>query len=170
MVGDEKKANDLRLAVYIAMHSSIRSVDHLTELLKDLGKGSSLENLRMHRTKCSKLIANVISPALLTDLVADVGSGAFSLILDESTDISTTKYLAIMIKYYSQKDNVMKTDFLGLLEVYRATASALFGAVCEYLTQIGLNYKNAIGLGSDGGSNLCGQHNSVYALFKAEVR
>lgn len=107
---------------------------------------------------------------MLTGLVADVGDSGFSLILDESTDVSTTKYLAITIRYYSKNDNKIKTDFLGLLEVYRATSDALFGAVVEYLKAIGLDYKKQlIGIGSDGGSNLCGQHHSVYALFKAEV-
>ena len=75
----------------------------------------------MHRTKCSKLIANVIAPAMLTNLVN--GDSGYSLIIDESTDISTTRFLALMIKYYSKSGNKMKTEFLVFLEVYRATAA-----------------------------------------------
>lgn len=33
---------DIKLAIYIAMHSSIKSLDHLGEILTDLGKGSGL--------------------------------------------------------------------------------------------------------------------------------
>ncbi|XP_077261215.1 uncharacterized protein LOC143896920 [Temnothorax americanus] len=55
----EKKIVDIKLALYITMHSSIRSVDHLGELLSILGKGSNLENLRLHRTKCSNMIKHI---------------------------------------------------------------------------------------------------------------
>ena len=164
------KAIDLQLAMYIAMHSAIRSIDHLSEILKAVGKGSNLERLKIHRTKCSKLITNVIAPAMLTDLVSDIGAEGYSLIIDESTDVSIMKYLAILVRYHSRSKEEIATEFLGLLEVYRATADALHTSVKEYLTTIGLNYLNLIGIGSDGGLNLCGPYNSVYAYFKAEVR
>lgn len=73
VVGNETKLAELKIASYIATHSAVRSVDHLGELLVDLGNKSSLENLRMHRTKGSKLIEQVISPVILTELVTDVG-------------------------------------------------------------------------------------------------
>jgi len=52
----EKKIMDIKLTTYITMHSSVRSIDHLGELLLTLGKGSILENLQLHRTKCSSII------------------------------------------------------------------------------------------------------------------
>jgi antirestriction protein len=67
----EQKETDMNLAVYIAYHRCIRSVDDLDEILRKIGtsKGSRLENLRLHRTKCSMLIKNVIAPALLKEIV-----------------------------------------------------------------------------------------------------
>jgi hypothetical protein len=61
----------MNLAVYIAYHRCIRNVDDLDEILRKIGttKGSRLENLRLHRTKCSMLIKNVIAPALLKEIV-----------------------------------------------------------------------------------------------------
>ena len=41
-VSYEDKMRDIKLAIYIAMHSSIKSIDHLGEILTDLGKGSGL--------------------------------------------------------------------------------------------------------------------------------
>jgi len=109
--------------VYVATHSNVNSIDHLGELLSVLGKGSTLENLKIHRTKCSKLIRNVIPPALLTQLINDVGSEGFSLIVDESTDcrFSVVKYMAICIRYFSAKQEKIVTDFLEIIEVERAT-------------------------------------------------
>ncbi|KAE8740759.1 hypothetical protein FOCC_FOCC013727 [Frankliniella occidentalis] len=170
VVHNEEKRVDLKLAMFIAVHSNIRSMDHLCELLKNLGKDSKLERLRLHRTKCSMLIKNVLSPALLTDLVADLNtSGAYSLIIDESTDVTVVKYLAVMVKYFSHRDASMKTEFLGILKVYRATAEALTGALKEYANTLGLNLRqHLVGLGSDGASALIGKHNSVYSRLKAE--
>ncbi|KAK3909738.1 Zinc finger protein 862 [Frankliniella fusca] len=170
VVGDEQKVIDIKLAVYIVVHSALKSIDHLTELLKIVGKGSRLERLRLHRTKCSKLIVNVVAPAMLTALVEDLSDSVFSLIVDESTDISTTKFLATMIKYYSKTDNVLKTEFLGLIGVYRATADALWSSLKEHLTGLGINYqKQCKGLGTDGASTLCGGTHSVFTLMKAEI-
>ncbi|KAK3923513.1 Protein gamma response 1 [Frankliniella fusca] len=49
----------MKLAVYVACHSAIRSVGDLCDILRKLGKGSNLENLKLHCTKCGKLITTV---------------------------------------------------------------------------------------------------------------
>ncbi|KAK3918357.1 Zinc finger protein 862, partial [Frankliniella fusca] len=168
VIHNEEKCTDLRLAMYIATHTSIRSVDHLTDLLKVIGKGTALERLRLHRTKCSKLIKNVIAPGLLASLVEDINNtGAYSLIIDESTDISVVKLMAIMVKFFSKTANEMTTEFLGVVEVYRATAEALFESLKEYLNKLQLPIQNIVGVGSDGASSFIGKHNSVFTRLKA---
>lgn len=96
----DAKTTDLRLAMFTAIHSTVKSIDHLSELLQVLGKGTRLEKIRLHRTKCSKLIANVLAPAQLDDLVEDVRSckSAYSLIVDEGTDQSMNKFLGACIR------------------------------------------------------------------------
>lgn len=107
------------------MHSSIRSVNHLGEVLSTVGKSSNLETLRLHRTKCSNLIKYVIAPVFLNDLIKAVGKKGYSIIIDESTDVSVTKYLCMCVKYFDTTENRMLTDFFGLLEIERATANDL---------------------------------------------
>ncbi|KAK3911388.1 Zinc finger MYM-type protein 1 [Frankliniella fusca] len=77
--------------------------------------------------------------------------------------------MAVMIKYHSVTSNEIVTDFLGFIEVYRATAEAFFLSLTEFLGKVGLDYKKEIGLGTDGASNLCGKHNSVYSRFRDET-
>ena len=158
---------DLKLAVHITCHSTIRTVDHLGEVLKKLGKDvSTLANLRLHRTKCGKLISAVIAPAMLQEIIDDIGDGFYSCIVDESTDTTATKYLAIMVKYYSFKKKEMIVDFLGLVETPRATAQALYDVFIEFMAKIGLILNRMLALGTDGGLNLCGSHNSLFAYLK----
>ena len=44
----EVKIFEIRYAVGIACHSSIRSVDHYTEIISDATKGHALEDVKMH--------------------------------------------------------------------------------------------------------------------------
>lgn len=158
------------MAIYTAAHSAVRSIDHLGELLTVLGEGSQLEKIRIHRTKCSKLIKNVISPAMLTELVSDIGDQGFSLIVDESTDVSVIKYLAFCVRYFSMKHKRIVNDFLGMVEVEKATGIILCNSTLEYLASIGLNYKNVIGIASDGAANMIGIENGFFKFFKDKVR
>lgn len=88
---------ELKLATYITMHSSICSIDHLGVLLSVLGKGSILENVQLHRTKCSGLIKHVIAPILLDNLVNAIGQKGYSIIIDESTDVSVQSICACVL-------------------------------------------------------------------------
>lgn len=162
----KEKTAVLKIAAYIACHSAVRSVNHLCEIMKELGKGSSLENFRMHRTKCGNLMKHVIAISMLRELVEDVADMPYSLIVDESTDVSTFKYLCLCIKYFSKCQKQIVTDYLGIIAVISATADDLYASVKQFLDGIGLNMTNMVGIGTDGGSNLCGKNHSLYTLLR----
>ncbi|KAK3917883.1 Zinc finger MYM-type protein 1, partial [Frankliniella fusca] len=162
----EDKVSDLKLAAMVACHCSLKSVDHLTELTRDLGKGSTLEHVRLHRTKCTKLVERVIAPSLLEKIVGDIGDGFYSIICDESTDIATKKQLALCVRYYDQSEDAIVTHYLSMIETPRATAVLLYAAFKEFMAKIGLPLTKLLGLGTDGGQNLCGVNESLYALLK----
>lgn len=121
----KEKDVDLKLSYYIAMHSAIRSVDHLWELLKTLSKEgnniSPLNKLKLHRTKCACIIKKVIGPSLLENLIDDITKTTkLSVIVDESTDISTVKYLCVCVKYFSF---VTEFIFLYRYRIFRSYIS-----------------------------------------------
>lgn len=71
----------------------------------------------MHRTKCTAMINSVLAPYFIKRLVSDIGDSKYSLLLDESTDLSVSKYLGIVVRYFCEvKRNVMAT-YLGLVEL-----------------------------------------------------
>ncbi|CAI6357873.1 unnamed protein product [Macrosiphum euphorbiae] len=165
-ISNEQKIIDLKLAVYVSTHTSIMSVDHLGEILKVLGKGTALANLKLHRTKCSSLIQNVIAPTLLEELVQDIGTNYYSLIIDESTDVSVFKYLCLCIKYFSSKTESKIIKYLGIIEVVNCSADSLYDCICNYMQVIGLNLSKLIGIGTDGANNLCGKYHSLFTNLK----
>lgn len=89
----------MKLAAHVACHSSTSTVDHLGSVVEEISK----KGISLHRTKCTALINSVIGPVVHEDLLEDVGSGPYSLIVDESTDVTTKKQLCIVIRYYSKK-------------------------------------------------------------------
>ncbi|KYN15665.1 hypothetical protein ALC57_12168 [Trachymyrmex cornetzi] len=160
---------EIKLCMHVAAHNSIKSVDHLTDLLKECGKGSDLEKLRLHRTKTSMIILKVISPAILKEIIEDIGEEPFSIILDESTDVSVVKYMAYCVRYFNKRLNIFVVDFLGFSEIYEATAENFYEYFKAFMSEVGLNYENMIGLGTNGASSLCGKNYSLYTLLKQEI-
>ena len=57
---DKISRTEIRLALHVACHSAIRSVDHLSEItnyaIASTSTAARQEGLRLHRTKCSALI------------------------------------------------------------------------------------------------------------------
>lgn len=89
------------LSLYIAEHSSVLPIDHLSELCKRaLSNSKGVQNMKLHRTKCGEIIQNVLSPHFISAIKTDIGDSKYSLIIDESTDISVQKYLGMVIRYF----------------------------------------------------------------------
>ena len=159
-----RKEAELKLAVHVACHSSFKTMDHLGEVVKEIaGSSQPLGSIKMHRTKCTKLINQVVAPALAEELKKDAYGKAFSLIIDESTDVSVDKNLAIVIRYYSVKRERIHDEFLAMVTVIQTTGEALFEAISSVMNTFGLDYSNLDGLGTDGASSMVGEWNSLWS-------
>ncbi len=67
---------EARLALYIAEHSSIYTVDHLTEVVKRLCEYDTkcpTNAIQLKRTKCTGIIKNVWYPYFNKRLIQDIG-------------------------------------------------------------------------------------------------
>ncbi|XP_071485289.1 zinc finger protein 862-like [Diadema setosum] len=163
---DAVKAAELHLAVTTCCHSPLSSIDHLSETIKKYAAGSTLESISIHRTKCTKLVTQVIAPTIKEQVKEDMSEKAFSLIIDESTDVSSTRVLAILARYFSEEKMEILTVLLGFQEICEATGEQLFKALQTVLDEYNLNLSRCVGLATDGASNMTGEHNSVWSRVK----
>ncbi|XP_026119257.1 protein NLRC3-like [Carassius auratus] len=122
----------------------------------------------MHRTKCTEMINGVLAPYFLKKLVADVGDQRFSLLLDESTDISVSKYLGVVIRYFSDTKQTIVSTFLGLVELEGGDARSIARAVVAFLEKCGLKKEKLLGIGTDNASVMTGINNGVHKFLKEE--
>jgi hypothetical protein len=151
-------------------HCAIRTVDHVSEIMIAHWHGSTLEHMKLHRSKCACLIKNIISPALKTDLIDDFQNKKYAIILDESTDISTQKHWCMFVRSSSDNKNEIVTGFIGLIPVQEATGEKIFNLIDEKIKRCGQSLANCIGFATDGASNifgcndLCGLCQKLYLL------
>lgn len=89
------------LICFIAEHNlPFLIADHLTDLCKTIFPDSAIaQGLHMKRTKCTDIVTKV-GGVISEDLVSDLRQHKFSLIIDESTDVSATKCLTLIVKFY----------------------------------------------------------------------
>lgn len=113
------------------MHSTINSVDHLSNLNK-----TKLLDISLHRTKCVNIIKNLIGPHFLKDLLNDIHGGNYSLIIDESTDVTTQKMLGLVISYCSTSMKKIVCTFLALVHIEDGTAKTIVVAIKKVLQNV----------------------------------
>ena len=164
------KEADIHLALSICCHTSVSTIDHLGEIIALYSKGSCLEGLKLHRTKCTQLIQNVISPSFEEEVESALKNKQYSVMVDESTDVSADKHLCVCVQYFSEKENKVIDDYIGIVSVISATGENLFLALKEKLASVGLSLINCIGYSSDGASNVVGEYNSVWSRVKDESK
>ena len=106
------KAAEIELAVTILCHSAIQSVDHFNDFLKKkYGENSTAGNVRLRRSKCAALIKNVVTSAFKKEMINELNCKPYALLIDEFTDVGTTKLLCICVRYVSLKKKEIGTIF-----------------------------------------------------------
>ncbi|KYN14500.1 hypothetical protein ALC57_13294, partial [Trachymyrmex cornetzi] len=165
-ISEKRKIAEMKLATFVAEHCSINSIDHLGFIVMNLdSKFEFLKYIKLHRTKCTSLMKNVIAPCMLADLVNDIGDEFYSAIVDESTAVDTKKLLCIMIRYFSKAKEKVVTSFYRLIEIETADAESLFQVFTNQLKNDNLKLEN-LGIGVDGANVMVGEHNSFSSKLK----
>jgi hypothetical protein len=88
--------------------------------------------------------------AFFNELKEELRGKAFSILIDETTDTSTAKLLAVIVCHWDTRSHKVVDDLLGLVEADSATGEALFNAVEELMKQFDLDAKNCNSFASDG--------------------
>ena len=152
------KHEEFKYACFIANHCAVSAVDHLGEMIADMHNNE----IQLHRTNCTALICNVLAPCFLKEMVDDLNKVAYSAITDESTDISCTKRLCVMVRYFIVSLDKIITTFLGLIDLEGETSDAIVSALLGFLKTCDIDFQRCIGIGTDGCSVMVVNHNSVY--------
>ncbi|XP_044570417.1 uncharacterized protein LOC6493163 isoform X3 [Drosophila ananassae] len=158
------------LCLFIAEHTAIAQIDHLSRLcVHNFGACPSAAKIRLGRTKCTSIINNVLAQHFDEDLTADIGDSNYSLLLDESTDVSVTKLVGVAINYFSVKCGAIVSTFLSLIPIESGDAVSIAEGVRQELVRLKININKMVGIGTDNASVMTGVKRSVYTELKKDV-
>ena len=111
-----------------------------------------------------------ISFVLKTELMTELRNSAFhTLIIDESTDISSQKMLIIYFKYLLETEIVFKTIFGGIVKLSECNSISIVTAVKRFYNENSLDLQKMVMFTSDGASVMLGKNNGVAAILKCEI-
>lgn len=121
------------------------------------------------------LVKNVIALRETEKIVDILQTRKFSILIDESTDISDIKIMCVLVQFLS-KENEIKTQLLDLIALKATDCSAknLFQSFKELLNNKKIPINNIIGMASDNASVMMHYHyigckNSFFSRLQSEV-
>lgn len=93
----------------------------------------------------------------------------FSLLVDESSDKSTIKHLALIARIVNTNYEV-DAKFLTLIPITDGSAKVLYEKTVEYFNEKEIPYKkNMLGFASDGANVMFGGNNSMVTHLKSDI-
>ena len=95
-------------------------------------------------------------------------AGIFSVLMDETTDCSHKKQVAIFVRYLHETKAtcIVEERLLGLVSTTDTTGAALTELLISCLYNNTLNVNDVVGPGYDGGCNMRGASKGVQAIIK----
>ena len=104
--------------------------DHNDEI-KHVTLKNAPENLKLTISNIQKDILNVVPVETINVIIKDLGNALYSILVDESRDISTKEQMAVVLCYVN-KNGLVIEHFLGIEHVGSTTAISLRLQLIKY--------------------------------------
>ncbi|KXZ75922.1 hypothetical protein TcasGA2_TC031710 [Tribolium castaneum] len=160
----------LRNCLMVAAHNiSFRTIDHITSVTKKNFKECEVaKKMALKRTKGEMIVKNVLASVIKDKLKEELHNQRFSVLLDESTDISNKRQLCILVKYLCKSQ--IKTQLLDIKEMGAddGTAKGIYSLFKESLREFNLEGANVFGYCADNASVMMGSKESVKVYLRSE--
>ncbi|XP_065315206.1 52 kDa repressor of the inhibitor of the protein kinase-like [Gordionus sp. m RMFG-2023] len=138
--------------------STLRAIGKPLKIIKETHKGTSLIGQPFGSTIQNEII-DVCNDLILRKVVANINkSPFFSVLADESTDISGIEQMSLSARYlYSENDEVqIKEDFLQFIPIQDMRGECLADTIDVYLKKFKINVNFMRGQGYDGAPAMSG--------------
>ncbi|XP_075665509.1 uncharacterized protein LOC142635194 [Castanea sativa] len=143
--GSSDKGNFLELLQFLGDHN-----ESINEVMQNTWK-----NCKLTHPNIQKDMVNAIAHETSKAIIEDLGNGFFSILVDESCDISVKEQMALVLLYVN-KQGIIIERFLGIVHVASTTTLSLKCAIEGLLCEHNLSLSRLHGQGYDGASNMQG--------------
>ncbi|XP_039122106.1 zinc finger MYM-type protein 1-like [Dioscorea cayenensis subsp. rotundata] len=124
-------------------------------------------NNQMTSSKIQKELANACATKITCAIVDDIGDKYFSLMIDETQDVSVKEQMGVVLRYVSKNGYVIES-FLAMVHVPDTSVISLKNAIDCLFAKHRLSLSRLRGQGYDGASNMRGEFNGLKALVLKE--
>ncbi|XP_014780700.1 uncharacterized protein LOC106876603 [Octopus bimaculoides] len=144
-------APEPKLCSLIAEHNlPVRLMNHLPGLIQTACPYSKMvKGIKCARTKATQIYKNVLGPYYFENLIKQLKECKFSLIVDETTDVSTKKQLVLLARFYDCSTQKIIDSYLILLKAKDCSANGIFSSIKRFFTLYDIPFENLIGFASD---------------------
>lgn len=120
--------------------------------------------MKIKRKKATQLVVDVLASNFKKELICDLKTNLFSLIIDETTDITVQKSLILIVRYWD--DGCIKDRILDLIEISDGLADTIFTAIKNLFDKNEIPYNNILAFAADGAAAMMGALSGVQTKFK----
>ncbi|XP_078495463.1 zinc finger MYM-type protein 1-like [Ciona intestinalis] len=156
----------------LALRGYTEENSNLVQSLKLLGKyNDTVKNWISRKTRfLSAEIQNEILESLALRVLRHEihqvkAARLFSIISDETADVSNKEQVCICIRYVDDKF-IIHESFIGLYETCETSSATLHKLIQSAITSVGLSFNDCRGQSYDGAANMSGHLSGVQARFK----
>ncbi|XP_078181492.1 uncharacterized protein LOC144575272 [Carex rostrata] len=125
------------------------------------------KNRKLTSPDTQKEIVNSAAEETILEILADLDNELFSVLIDESRDVSVKEQMAVVIRFVNKSGSVVER-FLGIVHVPDTAALSLKVALEGLFVKNGLTFSRLRGQGYDGASNMSGEFNGLQKLIMKE--
>ncbi|XP_058783055.1 uncharacterized protein LOC131657706 [Vicia villosa] len=156
-MNSKNKANFLEILQFLCNNNE--------EIDKVLKKAQG--NLKLVSPSIQKDIVKAAACETTKVIIDDLNNDFFSILIDESRDVSVKEQMAVVLRYVDKKGCVIER-FLGIVHVANTSAMSLKLALESLLAKFNLSFSRVRGQGYDGASNMRGEFNGLKSLILKE--
>ena len=144
--------------------------DHFWDMIRHAAPDSEiLKTASAKRTKMSYLTVHGLGEHEARRVAELCKNRKYSIMIDESTDVSVRRVMALVVRLYVKDDMATRDFMLDLVEPFDGTARGLFDAMMKSLEAAGMDTKSIIGSGADNCSTMMGGNAGFQKLLKDVV-
>ena len=150
-VGSHSKEIEQRICIFLAEHNlPLRLADSLILLLRKLfPKDQALTGVTLGKQKATNILRQNFSLVLQNQLVELLKTTFFSVIIDETTDRTVDKQLAIIVVFFSEKDLKLHVEVLDMVKCSDGSAEGLTNRIKQVIEKNSIPWQNIVGFCAD---------------------
>ena len=164
----KQKEAELKILLFIVKYNlPFTIIEPLVDLVKSVDPTSKVcKNIQLGRTKGTDIINTLLCAEGTRAIFNVLQKQHFSLIIDETNDVSCKKCLTLVARYFDSDENITKDTFLAMLELENCDSKSIFDCIVNFFKTHNIPFNNCIGFAADNASVMMGKNKGVQALFK----